>query len=128
MRRPVQLANGGSSVDLEISVRHDDHGTRIRCAGPMDLVARGVLPRHVADAVRDEKTTGVVLDLSEVSWMDSAGLHDLVESVLLCEKRAVAWRIAPSMVVERMWRMVGLGRMRSDQSGGWLSGGGYGDE
>ncbi|MDX6594206.1 MAG: hypothetical protein QOJ13_3402 [Gaiellales bacterium] len=117
-----------SLVDLQIALSRAGDEARISCAGPVDLAARGVLTGHVFEALEGGGTNAVVFDLSAVDLMDSAGLQDLVESVLMCEKRHVAWTLIPSPPVDRLLKLVGLGRLRSDQSGGWLSGGGYGDD
>jgi anti-anti-sigma factor len=82
----------------------------------------------VSEALEDRRTNSLVFDLSEVDLMDSAGLQELMEAVLACEERPVAWVIIPSPPVDRLLELVGLGRLRSDQPGGWLRGGGYGDD
>ncbi len=60
--------------------------------------------------------------------VDSVGLAGLVAALRLCEDRAPSWELMPSAPVRRILALVGLGRIKSGESGGWLAGGGYGND
>ena len=68
-----------SSPDaLRITVEPLDDARLIRAAGEIDLNTAAEL-RRALDAARSEATTAL-LDLSEVTFMDSSGLHLLLEA------------------------------------------------
>jgi anti-anti-sigma factor len=95
----------------------------------LDFEARSTIREAVARLL-DEETgdRNVVLDLRGVSMIDSAGLGGLVTALRLCDDHAPAWELMPSAPVRRILALVGLGRIRSGESGGWLAGGGYGSD
>jgi anti-anti-sigma regulatory factor len=94
--------------------------------GETEVAFRGSLARLVSG--HEGPQGALVLDMSGVDAIDTGGLGQLMHALLLCEQRVAAWRLIPSEPVRRFLRLVGMGRMRSDQSGAWLSGGGYGDD
>lgn len=125
MRSERLPANDGL---LGVRVLEDEHDTLVVCSGTMDIAARGMLTERVRDLLRAGPRSSVVLDLTGVELIDSMGLQDLVQAVLACDRHPVPWALRPSPAVRRLLALVGMGRLRSDQSGGWLSGGGYGDD
>jgi anti-anti-sigma factor len=121
----LEPSHGGLSYLVEAS--HD--GVRLVCTGALDLEARGVLRDAVGRLVSDEVCgRGVVLDLTGVETIDSTGLGELVRALLICDEQGVSWSLIPSDAVRRLLALVGLGRFRSGDGGGWLSSGGYGDD
>ena len=102
---------------------------RLVCSGSLDFDARATLRDAVARLL-DEQTGDrkVVLDLRGMSIIDSAGLAGLVAALRVCEDRAPSWELMPSAPVRRILALVGLGRIKSGESGGWLAGDGYGND
>jgi anti-anti-sigma factor len=113
---------------FEISVLEEGHQTLVRCSGTIDIAVRGVLSERVREVLSAGVRPPIVLDLTGIELIDSMGLQELVQAVLACDRLPVPWAIRPSPAVRRLLALVGMGRLRSDQTGGWLSGGGYGDE
>jgi anti-sigma B factor antagonist len=54
--------------------------TTLGLRGEVDIATVGVLDQAIADALRREGVTTVVLDLSELSFMDSSGLGALLRA------------------------------------------------
>src|SRR4051794_10395111 len=97
--------------------------------GPLDLAARGVLSDAVQGMVpRQIHGRTLVLDLTGVELIDSSGLGELVRALLICDEHGVPWKLLPSDSIRRLLALVGVGRFRSGQHGGWLSSGGYPDD
>jgi anti-anti-sigma factor len=97
-------------------------------AGDIDLTSRAQLPGAVDDALTGLGQRRLVLDLKRVRVIDSTGLGELIGCLTRCDHEGAAWELRPSASVERLMTLVGVGRLRSDQSGSWLSSGGYGGE
>jgi anti-anti-sigma factor len=63
---------------LRINVEHIEDAQLVRVAGEIDISTVGELRRQVRAARRGQST--VLLDLAEVEFMDSSGLHVLLEA------------------------------------------------
>lgn len=75
--------------------------------GELDLVGA---PR-LLDALPDQGTTPVVLDLGAVGFMDSSGLRSLLEARQACADAGRSFAIArPSDAVQRVLELVDLSR------------------
>lgn len=48
-------------------------------------------------------------------------MSGLVTALQLCDDQAPSWELMPSAPVRRILALVGLGRIRSGESGGWLA-------
>jgi anti-sigma B factor antagonist/stage II sporulation protein AA (anti-sigma F factor antagonist) len=76
-----------ASVDVEAG----DAAHIARFEGDMDVASSPALQREVIAATRDARR--VILDLSDVGWLDSSGLRLLDDLTRLYEARGVAVRI-----------------------------------
>jgi anti-anti-sigma factor len=63
---------------LRVTVEPLEDARLIRAAGELDMSSEPAL-RHELEAARDEAATAL-LDLSDVTFMDSTGLHLLLEA------------------------------------------------
>lgn len=81
---------------------------RVEVKGELDL---STSPR-LEDALRDEFNSGksVVLDLSQVTFIDSTGLNVLVAALRSCEQNGCQLELGPepSVQVSRVLRITGL--------------------
>jgi len=59
----------------------------------------------------DEGKRGVVVDLSEVTFMDSTGLRVLIVAGTLCEEKGHELRIIPGEDIQRVLEVTGLDRV-----------------
>ena len=91
---------------LRITVEPLEDARLIRAAGEVDLTTISKLRREL-DAARDEDTTAL-LDLSDITFMDSTGLHLLLKASRL--SAATNWAffiLRPSDVVQRLIHVSG---------------------
>jgi anti-sigma B factor antagonist len=86
---------------LTITVEPLEEARLIRVAGELDLLTTPTLGREL-HAARDQGVTAV-LDLSDVTFIDSTGLQLLLEASSLSAANGWAFFIArPSAVVQRL--------------------------
>jgi anti-anti-sigma factor len=78
-----------------VTVPEDADGVRLVLMGDLDSESAGPVHRAVLNAVREYRPTRIVLDLSEVEFLDAAG----VRSLLAC--RADAARVGCKLVICR---------------------------
>jgi anti-anti-sigma factor len=97
-------------VGLSISVRHDSAGVaRVQPIGDIDLATVGELDQHIATTIAAEETTGVVIDLSEVSFIDSTGIASLLRGRRLADNPPMPYRIAgASGLVRQVLELTGV--------------------
>jgi len=88
---------------FDVDVQHDESGTaRVLARGELDLA--GVPQLHAAlAATRADDPAAIVLDLSQVTFMDSAGI-----GALLRADRDFEVRIVSSPAVDRVIDLCGV--------------------
>ncbi len=99
---------------LQIVESQEPERIRLRLSGELDLASAPRL-RERLDELRQQRRP-VVLDLSELEFMDSSGLHLMIDE--LQEARVGDWslRIDPNIApqVLRLFRLVELDRLILD--------------
>ena len=70
---------------FELRVDRSQGATRIALVGEVDIAVRETVRDAVTDALSERPAPELVIDLREVTFMDSAGIGELVA----CHKRAV---------------------------------------
>ena len=97
-----------SLASLRVDVDHDDVGVVVTVAGELDPQTSPVLD-HEVQALLLSGYPSVVLDLRDVSFVDSAGLRVLIRSHtdLSRHRRRLCLR-APSPSVRRVLDLTGL--------------------
>jgi anti-sigma B factor antagonist len=66
---------------MQISIRRVDNATILDVSGDIDLANSPEMRKALLREVRDNRRTRVVLNLSEVRYIDSSGVASLVESL-----------------------------------------------
>ena len=94
---------------FDIESRDADGATYVAVAGELDLATAPLLAEQLAQA----ETSGaklVVLDLADVSFMDSTGLHVLLEAHANAQRNGHRLRItaAGSEPVQRLFELAGV--------------------
>jgi anti-anti-sigma factor len=79
----------------------------LRLCGEVDLAA-GDLLDDVIEQVCQVAIDGVVLDLSEVSFIDSTGVRAVLELRKRCQRQGAELRIVGSSAVRRVFEISGL--------------------
>jgi anti-anti-sigma factor len=98
---------------------------RVVCQGHLELDAKERFQGVVEEALRQQPSFGIELDLSAVDFIDSTGLQVLMQALLRLDHEQVEWNVVTSPTVQRLLELVGVAR-RSREDGGWLASGGYG--
>jgi anti-sigma B factor antagonist len=105
---PERYAANVPGGGLRIRVNRIGTTTTIGLAGEWDVLERNAT-RH---AVRRElacEPEGLVLDLSRLTFMDSSGVHLVIETVRASERAGVRLSIVPGpRSVQRVFEMCGL--------------------
>ncbi|MCW2602419.1 MAG: anti-sigma-factor antagonist [Pseudonocardiales bacterium] len=85
-----------------------DGSAMLRFAGEIDVANAGRIPQQVTSALA-APVPGVVLDLADVTFIDSTGIGALIAARNACVAAARTLRLArPSSQVQRMLEMTGL--------------------
>jgi anti-sigma B factor antagonist len=95
---------------VRLSVReHERAGERtLVLSGELDLASRPLFDAAVRCVERRE-TAALVLDLSEVAFMDSTGLHGVLAAKTLCAEHGCAFvLVRGSSQVQRLFELSGV--------------------
>ena len=97
---------------LDIETRETTEGVELLVSGELDLATVGTLQKCLAEL--DDSCRYVALDLAEVSFMDSAGVAELIRARQHAEPmmRAIVVR-NPQPGVLRVLEMTGVGYLLS---------------
>lgn len=109
------MAAGVSRADENIALDVEPFGLQgglgLRLTGELDLATAGRL-REALEEAHDRGQKTVVLDLSELRFIDSSGLHELV--VAFNRQRAAGGDVilrAPTDQTRRVLEIVGLAKL-----------------
>jgi anti-sigma B factor antagonist len=107
-------AVGASGLDgvipgeLEIKTDVEDGGHTLKLAGELDLATAPRLDAAIAQAC-DGGATRVVLDLTNLRFLDSAGLRAILYARSNCIERGCGFLLTrPQPPVERLFALTGL--------------------
>jgi anti-anti-sigma factor len=93
---------------FEITESLEPHGVRVTVSGELDVAVIDRLQQRLDSLARAGET--VVLDLSELSFIDSSGLNVIVTTLRQAERDGWELRVAPNMSapVLRVVKLMGL--------------------
>jgi anti-anti-sigma factor len=93
------------AIDL---ASHGDRSLRMLVRGELDLSTSPELGQALQQAIGDGKS--VVLDLSEVTFIDSTGLNTLFRALSACEANGGALAVSPNLPAQvlRVFEITGL--------------------
>ncbi len=100
--------NGEGNTGLQIRGEGEGALHTLWLEGELDLVSAGLLETRIAELCADG-ATGIVLEMSELSFMDSTGLRALLVSEELCgvnSCRLLVGELSPQ--VARLLELSGL--------------------
>jgi anti-sigma B factor antagonist len=93
---------------VEIAVRNDGRTRTVSVAGEIDVLVRARLRAALADAL-GEKPSTVVLDLGQVTFMDSTGLHAVLDADAHARAEQIELVVIPGPPsVHRVFELCGL--------------------
>ena len=92
---------------LSLDVETDEDVVTIRCNGELDMTVAGELRSAIEGASRPNLKQ-ITIDTTGLSFMDSSGLHCLIETKRRCEQHGTRLEVIPSRPVARLLRLVGV--------------------
>jgi len=102
----LPAAGGSEQLQLESCVRDGEHTLVLR--GELDAACAARFESSVRDACEQAPAT-LVLDLSELAFMDSSGLRVVLFTQALCEQQGIELSIVEGMPqVQRLFAVIGL--------------------
>lgn len=99
-----RLSGGQSDNGLQISSARTGTTTHITVSGELDMAAAPRLREHAGRHLADHAGI-IVLDLGAVSFIDSSGLHAVLDAV---DRDADRIRIIPSPICRRLFELAGV--------------------
>src|SRR4051812_28167137 len=93
---------------FRIELLQDDARARVVCAGELDMAVADMLAEALTDQLRDERP--VVVDLAQVSFMDSSGLTVLVRAIDAAKVNGWSLSVAPDFQepVRKLFELTGV--------------------
>jgi anti-sigma B factor antagonist len=104
---------------LEIQDVACGHAQTLRLTGEVDLASAPLLDSAVRKICMSGTATALVLDLAEVRFMDSAGLHAILRAKTLCTSCGMEIRVLPGCAqVQRLFEITGVQELIFGTPGG----------
>jgi anti-sigma B factor antagonist len=89
----------------------------LKVSGEVDIQTSTILDEHVQQAL-DEGVSFMVVDLGEVTFLDSTGLSVLIAGLKRCQSAGGAMRVASALPnVRRVFEVTGLTEVFQMESG-----------
>jgi anti-sigma B factor antagonist len=88
-----------AAAPFQVDAQPEEGGVRVRPVGEIDLATAGTV-RHKIDECVAEGCQRVVLDLQDVTFMDSSGVHLVLDADAAA--RAASWEL---LVIEGPWQV-----------------------
>ncbi|MEO7125273.1 MAG: STAS domain-containing protein [Nakamurella sp.] len=97
-------------MELSISSEQDGSGRQIlTLRGSLDMSSRSLLKQQSLVALETPDTTGIVLDLASIEFLDSSGIGCIVEIASDAKERDISFALrSPSDRVIRILTVAGL--------------------
>lgn len=105
---------------MGVSVSTERHGglVAVHVMGEVDLAAVGVVEAAIIAGIGEPDARTVVVDLSEVSFLDSSGISVLLAGLRAAEDRGIAYRVeVADGIVRKVLEMTGVWPLLSGQAG-----------
>lgn len=80
-------------LDTIVLTRRDDGLATVSIVGDIDMLCSDVIEREISSVVGTAGVTDVVVDLSEVNFLDSSGIGVLLRGRRLADAQGVGYRI-----------------------------------
>ena len=83
----------GSDMIGSASIRWQGRDATVAVAGEVDLSSAPGVESAIEEAVDAAGTTGVVVDLSQVTFLDSSGINALLHGRRRCDDHGVGYQV-----------------------------------
>jgi anti-sigma B factor antagonist len=105
-------------VTLTLTSRRDADTVTVAVGGVVDLSTADLLEREIVAAVSSDDDTAIVVDLTDVTFMDSAGISVLLKGRRLADDRAKSYRVVGAAgIVRQVLDLTGVWAHLSGHSG-----------
>jgi anti-sigma B factor antagonist len=95
-----------------------DGTTRLRVAGEIDMATVGPLVETMTEILHDPLVRYLVVDLAEVPFLDSSGIHAIVSACLLASDHHDGFELVNCQPnVRRVLEITGVDKMLAGQQG-----------
>lgn len=91
-------------LTVELEVLRED-AVVVRLNGEVDISSAGLLSEQF-EAIADRRATSAILDATGVTFMDSTGLHALVEGKRILHEHGSQIFLVPSQQVRRVLELI----------------------
>jgi anti-sigma B factor antagonist len=81
--RGIAIASDG----LEIAIQHGDEGSAIRLRGRLNIASSPALRDRLLAILQAQSPQSVIVDFSDVSYLDSSGIATLIEGLKMARQR-----------------------------------------
>ena len=106
--KEIAVVEPGLQVNVESASDGAGSWPMLRVSGEVDIQTSPILEQHLA-RVLDQGSTSIVIDLAEVTFLDSTGLSVLVAGLKRCQGSGGDLRVAsPQPNVRRVLEVTGL--------------------
>lgn len=96
-------------MGLSVSTVWQDRVATVSLAGELDLAGRDRVEQAIAQAVHAEGTRSVLVDLSDLGFIDSSGIGMLLKGRRQADVAGVAYRVsAATGIVEQVLSLTGV--------------------
>lgn len=96
-------------ADFAITRHLVDGVLRVTVTGDVDMVTSDQLAAATHEAVTTERLAGIVVDLGQVTFLDSSGIRALVVEQEFARRHGVSYHVTnPSAVVRRVLEITGV--------------------
>jgi len=82
-----------TETDLEITEDEGEEGTLVRLRGRLSIDSSPAFRDRLLALLRRQSAPGVIVDLTEVSYMDASGVATLVEGLKAARNRQTTLRL-----------------------------------
>ncbi len=87
----------------------DAAGVRFRIAGELDIEARDPLREELLDAVESGRYTYIVIDLDQVSFIDSEAISAIIDGYIAAQQAGITLRLQHAHgIVRRVFKVIGF--------------------
>lgn len=96
-------------MGLSVSTNWQDRVATVSLAGELDLACRDRVEQAIGQAVHADGTRSVLVDLSDLEFIDSSGIAMLLKGRRQADGAGVAYRVsAPTGIVEQVLSLTGV--------------------
>ena len=105
-------------MGVSVSTQRRDQTVTVGVAGEIDLAAGAAVEAAIMAALADQDVDTVVVDLTEVTFLDSSGISVLLKARRAADDRAVTYRaVGADGIVRKVLELTGVWPLLSGESG-----------